>query len=89
MLNREVDGDKEVKVGKSTRGFATMDRERQRQIASEGGRAAHAQGAAHEFTPEEARVAGQKGGEASRVARLKRTQNQEQIDLLKRGIEEA
>jgi general stress protein YciG len=41
-----------------------MDRERQRAIASEGGRAAHAKGTAHEFSPEEAREAGRKGGMA-------------------------
>lgn len=40
------------------RGFASMDPERQREIASEGGRAAHAKGTAHEFTSEEARRAG-------------------------------
>ena len=50
--------------GKSNRGFASMDPERQRQIASEGGRAAHEKGTAHEFTPEEAREAGRKGGQA-------------------------
>jgi general stress protein YciG len=48
----------------SKRGFASMDEERQREIASEGGRAAHASGHAHQFTSEEARRAGQKGGEA-------------------------
>lgn len=47
-----------------TRGFAAMDRDKQRQIASMGGRAAHEKGTAHEFTPEEAREAGRKGGEA-------------------------
>jgi len=50
--------------GTSKRGFASMDEERQREIASEGGRAAHASGHAHQFTSEEARRAGQKGGEA-------------------------
>jgi general stress protein YciG len=45
------------------RGFAGMDRERQRQIASLGGRAAHESGRAHEFDSEEARAAGRKGGE--------------------------
>ena len=50
--------------GKSNRGFASMDPERQRQIASEGGRAAHEKGTAHEFTSEEAREAGRKGGQA-------------------------
>lgn len=50
----------------SERGFASMDPERQREIASEGGRAAHQSGNAHEFTSEEAREAGRKGGAASR-----------------------
>lgn len=50
--------------GTSRRGFASMDESRQRAIASEGGRAAHARGTAHEFTSEEARQAGRKGGEA-------------------------
>jgi general stress protein YciG len=49
---------------KSNRGFASMDHGKQREIASKGGRAAHAQGRAHEFTADEARVAGRKGGEA-------------------------
>jgi general stress protein YciG len=48
----------------SKRGFASMDAAKQREIASKGGRAAHAKGTAHEFTPDEARVAGRKGGEA-------------------------
>jgi general stress protein YciG len=48
---------------KSNRGFASMDAQKQREIASKGGRAAHAQGRAHEFTPDEARTAGRKGGE--------------------------
>src|SRR3954469_23312780 len=42
------------------RGSAGMDRERQREIASQGGRAAHASGNAHQFTSEEARAAGSK-----------------------------
>ena len=48
----------------SKRGFASMDAAKQREIASKGGRAAHAKGTAHEFTADEARVAGRKGGEA-------------------------
>ena len=48
------------------RGFASMDREKQREIASKGGRAAHMQGTAHEWTSEEAREAGRKGGASSR-----------------------
>jgi general stress protein YciG len=49
---------------KSNRGFAAMDAAKQREIASKGGRAAHAQGTAHEFSPDEAREAGRKGGQA-------------------------
>lgn len=49
---------------KSNRGFASMDTDKQKLIASKGGKAAHAQGRAHEFTPDEARSAGRKGGEA-------------------------
>lgn len=44
------------------RGFASMDKERHRQVAAQGGRAAHAQGTAHEWTSAEARAAGIKGG---------------------------
>lgn len=47
----------------SKRGFASMDPNKQREIASKGGKAAHAKGTAHEFTSDEARVAGRKGGE--------------------------
>lgn len=47
------------------RGFASMDRERQRAIASKGGRAAHASGHAHQWNSQEARVAGRKGGLAA------------------------
>jgi general stress protein YciG len=46
------------------RGFAAMDEAQQREIASKGGQAAHQKGTAHEFDSEEARRAGQKGGEA-------------------------
>lgn len=51
--------------GTSKRGFASMDPEKQREIARKGGRAAHEKGTAHEFTPEEAAAAGRKGGQAS------------------------
>ncbi|KRG50030.1 KGG domain-containing protein [Stenotrophomonas beteli] len=50
--------------GTSQRGFASMDQDKQRAIAAKGGRAAHASGNAHEFSPAEARVAGRKGGQA-------------------------
>jgi len=51
---------------KQRRGFAAMDNAKQREIASKGGKAAHAQGRAHVFTSEEAKVAGSKGGKATR-----------------------
>ena len=50
---------------KARRGFAVMDREKQREIASKGGRAAHLKGTAHRWTEEEAKEAGRKGGAAS------------------------
>lgn len=49
---------------KSKRGFASMDPKRQREIASQGGTRAHELGTAHEFSSEEAREAGRKGGQA-------------------------
>ena len=55
----------EVSVAKEDRGFASMDRAKQREIASKGGKAAHQKGTAHEWTSEEAREAGRKGGMAS------------------------
>jgi general stress protein YciG len=55
----------EAKVAKEDRGFASMDRSKQREIASKGGKAAHQKGTAHEWTSEEAREAGRKGGMAS------------------------
>ena len=50
---------------KRGRGFASMDPEKQRSIASKGGKAAHEKGHAHEWTVDEAREAGRKGGAAS------------------------
>jgi len=55
-------------VAKQDRGFASMDRDRQRQIASSGGKAAHAKGPAHEWNAEEARAAGRKGARNRRQA---------------------
>ena len=52
-------------MAKEDRGFASMDRGKQREIASKGGKAAHQKGTAHEWTSEEAREAGRKGGMAS------------------------
>ena len=62
--------------GKSNRGFASMDPQRQREIASEGGRAAHEKGTAHEFTSDEAREAGRKGGMARSANRRNAVMNQ-------------
>ena len=56
-------------VAKEDRGFASMDRAKQREIASKGGKAAHQKGTAHEWTSEEARDAGRKGGIASHQRR--------------------
>lgn len=47
------------------RGFACMSEDKQREIASKGGKAAHAKGTAHEWDPNEARMAGRKGGQLS------------------------
>ena len=52
-------------MAKEDRGFASMDRTKQKEIASKGGKAAHQKGTAHEWTSEEAREAGRKGGMAS------------------------
>jgi general stress protein YciG len=51
------------------RGFAAMDPRKVSEIASKGGKAAHRAGTAHEFTPEEAREAGRKGGYATHAKR--------------------
>jgi uncharacterized protein len=59
----------ERRTGKERRGFASMSPEKQREIASKGGRAAHQKGTAHEWTSEEARRAGRKGGQISRGGR--------------------
>jgi len=59
------------------RGFAAMDSEKQKQIASQGGKAAHQQGVAHRWTSEEASEAGRKGGQNSRSGRNGRDENSE------------
>ena len=63
--NRNQENHQESR-GRSNRGFASMDPQKQREIASAGGRAAHRQGVAHEWSSEEARDAGRKGGQNSR-----------------------
>jgi uncharacterized protein len=54
-------------VAKKKRGFATMDAARIREFARRGGVAAHRSGRAHQFTSEEARIAGRKGGVAAHL----------------------
>jgi general stress protein YciG len=56
-------------IRKERRGFASMSAEKQREIASKGGRAAHEKGTAHEWSQDEARAAGRKGGQISRGGR--------------------
>ena len=57
---QKQDAHEAASARRSLRGFAAMDPQRQREIASLGGRAAHQSGHAHEFTSEEARAAGKK-----------------------------
>ena len=61
-------------MAKEDRGFASMDRSKQRDIASKGGKAAHQKGTAHEWTSEEAREAGRKGGMASHRRKMEQQQ---------------
>jgi general stress protein YciG len=65
---------------KSRRGFAAMSPDRQREIASQGGRAAHEQGVAHEWNKDEARTAGKKGGQASGFKR--KSSGRDELDVL-------
>lgn len=69
-------------MAKEDRGFASMDRAKQREIASKGGKAAHQKGTAHEWTSEEAREAGRKGGMASHRRR------QQQQDTVASGSDD-
>lgn len=65
---------------KAKRGFAAMSPERQRAIASQGGKAAHEQGAAHQWSKEEAADAGRKGGQQSAFKRkASRDDNREEL----------
>ena len=57
-------------MAKEDRGFKSMDQTKQREIASKGGKAAHQKGTAHEWTSDEAREAGHKGGLASHRRKL-------------------
>ena len=69
VKGREPGERPEAATRKERRGFASMSPEKQREIASKGGRAAHQKGTAHEWTSEEARSAGRKGGQISRGGR--------------------
>ena len=69
MINENNTAEQAEPRRKERRGFASMSPEKQREIASKGGRAAHMKGTAHEWTSEEARAAGRKGGRASRGGR--------------------
>ena len=60
---------------KKRRGFATMDPDQVREIARRGGAAAHRAGTAHEFTTDEAREAGRKGGRASATKRQQKKES--------------
>jgi general stress protein YciG len=62
---------------KRPRGFAAMDRKLVSEIARKGGKAAHSAGTAHEFTSEEARIAGRKGGRATHAKRRKAIEDQQ------------
>ena len=73
--NRNQENQQENRGRSSNRGFASMDPQKQREIASEGGRAAHRQGVAHEWSSEEAREAGRKGGQNSRGGGRSRSTN--------------
>lgn len=67
-------------MAKEDRGFASMDRAKQREIASKGGKAAHQKGTAHEWTSEEARNAGRKGGIASHQRRREMSTPNDEAD---------
>jgi len=66
---------------KHLRGFALLDRTKRRQIASKGGKAAHAKGVAHEWSSEQARLAGRKGGLAHHARRMAKTAQTTQTTL--------
>jgi len=67
-------------IRKERRGFASMSPEKQREIASKGGRAAHEKGTAHEWSADEARAAGRKGGQISRGGRGRLVANSSPAD---------
>lgn len=64
--------DEPKKPKKKKVGFAVIPKDKVRELASEGGKSAHRQGTAHQFTSEEARAAGRKGGRKSAATRRKK-----------------
>lgn len=69
---RTSNGEGEKQSNIHRRGFASMTPDKQRRIASKGGRAAHQQGVAHQWSADEARAAGKKGGQVSGQKRSKK-----------------
>lgn len=64
MMVKLEDARESTSSGRGQQGFASMTKEKQREIASKGGKAAHAQGTAHEWTSKEAAAAGKRGGQS-------------------------
>jgi general stress protein YciG len=73
-------------IRKERRGFASMSPEKQREIASKGGRAAHEKGTAHEWTADEARAAGRKGGQISRGGRGRLVPSADSAEVSTAGV---
>lgn len=73
---RPSDAPAEAQRARKPRGFAAMDRSLVSAIARKGGKAAHEAGTAHEFTREEAREAGRKGGQATHAKRRAKADEQ-------------
>lgn len=65
-MPNSTQGNNQNQNSDSKKGFASMDEEKQREIASKGGKASHEKGTAHEFSSEEAREAGKKGGQSGK-----------------------
>ena len=86
LARRVTNENKGVDVATEDRGFASMDRIKQKEIASKGGKAAHQKGTAHEWTSEEARNAGRKGGLASHRRRREQKDSEgTQMDRVETG----
>lgn len=75
-------------MGTNTRGFASMSPEKQKEIASKGGKAAHQKGTAHQFTSQEAREAGRKGGQASGQSRAAKKSSKVSTPVTREHTEE-